>query len=290
MVGNTRLLVSSYSYKWSMGFRKYTPREPKSLQWFVEQASRLGLDGVQIADNLEPEKLDDNECRDLKRVADSVGVALQWGFDGWEPQKVRRLATICERTDSRLLRGVFGTSIIRRFLTTSDAVRYCRQEIEDLIPTLEANELTLAIENHFDFTLDELVGIIETVNHPLVRICLDTTNATGQFVSPLSTVQQLAPLSVAMHFKDMAVSKIVGGYTLLGTAVGAGSIDCGRILETSLTINPDLEVCIELGTPQPEVDPPYDAYETEQVERSVAETKRLLEEYYRGSRGGRSKP
>ena len=82
MIGNTKILISSYSHKWSLGFRKFLPDSPKPLTWFIDKAKAYGIDGVQIADNVQPENLSPKQTHDLFKYATERNVELQWGFEG----------------------------------------------------------------------------------------------------------------------------------------------------------------------------------------------------------------
>ena len=286
MIGRNKVLLSSYSHKWSMGFRKYSPPSPKSVEWFIDRAWGKGLDGVQLSDNLSPEKWTDNRCMELGDYAGKKNIELQWGFEGWSGETVDRMIEMCNLTESKLLRGVFGQAFIENIDSRSRQKSACIDALDKVIPKLEAGKTVLAIENHFDLELDLLTEIVREYDHPLIRICLDTTNALGQIISPLKTVDMLGPYSAAIHFKDYSITKIVGGYEIIGSAVGFGDQDCYAILAKAIEYNPEMEICIELGMPPPEVEPPYVSYETDQVDRSIENTINLLKQYYKEKEHG----
>jgi sugar phosphate isomerase/epimerase len=280
MIGKTKILISSYSHKWSLGFRKFQPKQPKPLTWFIERAKEYEIDGVQIADNVRPEHLSQQECQELFEYARKQGIELQWGFEGWDLQKIERLIEICRMTESRILRAVFGRAFVAEKLTRPERIQKALTGIVEILPQLEAHQIILAVENHFDLELYELIEVLETLNHPLIRGCLDTTNALGEIIPPMPTVEALAPLSVCMHFKDFKITKIIGGYTILGTAVGEGDQDCMGILSKALEINPALEVCIELSAPWPQDESRMFEIENREVETSVRNTKKYLTSFY----------
>jgi sugar phosphate isomerase/epimerase len=80
-----------------------------------------------------------------------------------------------------------------------------------------------------------------------------------------------------MHLKDFKISKIIGGYQILGAPIGEGDQDCASILKQALRINPDMEVCIELGMAWPEEKTRVRELEEQWVETSVRNTKAYLE-------------
>ncbi len=280
MIGQTKILISSYSHKWSLGFRKFQPESPKPLTWFVDKAKAYGIDGVQIADNVQPENLTQAECLMLCDYAEQRQIELQWGFHDWEQEKVTRMIEICAATNASILRGVFGHEFVSDAPDPKSRKTKASNVVRGLLPLLEKHQIVLALENHFDLKFSELIEVLSTLNHPLVRGCLDTTNALGEIITPLQTVEAMAPLSVCMHFKDFKVTKIIGGYTILGVAVGEGDQDCIGILSKALEINPAMEICIELGTPWPKDDAQMFVIEKREVETSVANTKKYLAALY----------
>jgi len=121
---------------------------------------------------------------------------------------------------------------------------------------------------------------MEKINHPLVRICLDTTNALGELIRPSEIVELLGPYSMTMHLKDYRISKIIGGYQILGAPIGEGDQDCKAILKQALEINPDMEVCIELGMAWPGEGGMVRELEEEWVETSLRNTKTYLKNIF----------
>lgn len=280
MIGNTKILVSSYSHKWSLGFRKFRPETPRPLTWFIDKAKEYDIDGVQIADNVQPENLSQKACQELSEYAWERDVELQWGFEGWEKEKVERMIEICAVTQSKILRGVLGRDFVADALDRETRIKKALTVITEVLPQLEERQIVLALENHFDLKFHELLVVIKTLDHPLVKGCLDTTNALGEIITPLQTVEAMAPLSVCMHFKDFKVTKIIGGYMILGVTVGEGDQDCMSVLSKTLEINPAMEVCIELGSPWPEDESRMFEIEKREVEVSVANTKKYLTAFY----------
>ena len=276
VIGGTKLLISSYSYKFSLGFKEFFVSDRMKISDFLLRAKHHGLDGVQIVDNVAPETFDDGQIQEIIDIARGQNLELQWGFSGWESHKVERLLHLCSITNSRLLRGVYGETFFKEESNRSKRLKRALDSILKVIPKLEQENVILAIENHFDLPARELKVLMEKIDHPLVRICMDTTNALGELIRPSEIVDLLGQYSVTMHLKDFKISKIIGGYQILGAPIGEGDQDCERILKQALKINPDMEVCIELGMAWPEDGGRIRALEEEWVETSFRNTKAYL--------------
>ena len=154
-----------------------------------------------------------------------------------------------ERVKSWLERAVALESPILRvtsgfyradLATQPDAIEAERRwVIEAMLASLPAARdagVTLALENHSDFTAAEYRSIIETVADDSVRVFLDVINPVAALEDPLPVVEALAPLSVAGHVKDYELESIQteGGYHRRGFSVlyrypGEGAADLAAI-------------------------------------------------------------
>jgi sugar phosphate isomerase/epimerase len=248
VIGQTKLLISSYSYRWAMGSRQYRPAHPMPITEFLKKAHHHGLGGVQIVDNVNPERLTNSQVAEIFTLAQKLQLELEWGFDGWEQKKIHRLLEISSASHAGLLRGVFGRETFPPGLTREERVNKAVAMVKELLAELEKRKIILAIENHFDLKTNELRKVMETFDHPLIRVCLDTTNALGEIERPLETLDSLGKYAVSLHLKDFKVSKVIGGYTIMVTPIGEGEQDCPGILREALRLNPGMEVCLELAS------------------------------------------
>ena len=88
----------------------------------------------------------------------------------------------------------------------------------------------LAIENHQDFTSDELVAFCEEFGPP-VGICLDLGNAFPVLEAPLDFARRAAPHVRHVHLKDYRVQFTDEGYRLVRCAIGDGAVPVAEILQ-----------------------------------------------------------
>jgi sugar phosphate isomerase/epimerase len=141
--------------------------------------------------------------------------------------------------DSPILRVTSG--FYRADLATQpDAIEAERRWVIDALlaslPAARDAGITLALENHADFTAAEYRSIVEGVGDDNVRVFLDVINPVAALEDPLPFVEALAPLSVAGHVKDYELESIQteGGYHRRGFSVlyrypGEGAADLAAI-------------------------------------------------------------
>jgi sugar phosphate isomerase/epimerase len=68
--------------------------------------------------------------------------------------------------------------------------------------------VTLALENHSDFTAAQYCSILDEVGDERVAMFLDVINPVAALEDPVPLVEQLAPLAVAGHVKDFILESI----------------------------------------------------------------------------------
>ena len=275
---HSKIFLSSYSYKFSLGFKSFRLPQYIHTMDLLTRVSEYGLDGVQIVDNVLPEKFSQELITQIAEFSAEKGIELQWGFGDWQPRVIEKMLKICEATDARVLRGVFGNTLFAEKMGSQARVDTAVKAITGFLPDLERLNLTLAMENHFDLTSRELLTVIKEIDHPLVRSCLDTTNGLGRLERPEEVIRLLGQYSVAMHLKDYVINKVVGGYEILGVPVGEGEQNCAEIIQLALAENSEMEICIELGMAFPGDKQNVIEIENQWVNTSISNTRKYLKE------------
>lgn len=97
-----------------------------------------------------------------------------------------------------------------------------RDKLGRYAPMAAANGLIILIENHQDFTAEELVGFCQDFG-PSVRIVLDTGNTFPVGQAPLDFTRTVAPFVHHVHLKDYNVQPTDDGFRLVRCAIGDGA-------------------------------------------------------------------
>jgi sugar phosphate isomerase/epimerase len=90
-----------------------------------------------------------------------------------------------------------------------------------MLPDARDADVTLALENHSDFTAAEYRSILEEVGDEGAAMFLDVINPVAALEDPVPVVEQLAPFAVAGHVKDYVLESIFNedGYHRRGFSV-----------------------------------------------------------------------
>lgn len=232
--------LDSFSLYLHFGRHQYRPAKPVTLEWFLDLAQELGVAGVQL-DPLHHDKGED-DARRVGEACASRGLFVEWGMGGFDPDSLSaniRLAHLA------------GAKRIRTFVSGS---RPTPEQVRDwsalaidwfgqVMPLAEEHDVTIGLENHGDFTAEELLRIVEGVGHPRFGACLDVGNNANLGEDPLSVVRLLAPHAVNVHFKD---GRVAGRREIEYTALGQGELPLAEMCALLRGARPGATVMLEI--------------------------------------------
>jgi sugar phosphate isomerase/epimerase len=107
--------------------------------------------------------------------------------------------------------------------------------IRRMVALAERVRLPVAMENHKDWTGDELAALMKEYSSEYLGVCLDFGNNLSLLDDPYEVVEAVAPYTIATHMKDsrVSMSSTAGpkGLLLGDVVLGDGVLDIARILE-----------------------------------------------------------
>lgn len=118
-------------------------------------------------------------------------------------------------------------------------------------PALRKQKIFLALENHKDWRIDEMLGILRRISSEYVGVCVDVGNNIALLEDPLDLTQAFAPYAKSVHLKDMALEAYDDGFLLSEVPFGAGYLDLKRIVEILRQANPAIQITLEMITRDP---------------------------------------
>jgi sugar phosphate isomerase/epimerase len=223
-----QLGIASWSLPWSIGVPEYPrPRRPLDAFGLLEKAIETNVAVVQFADNLPLHELPETELDRLRETACARGLTLEVGTRGLNPEHLARYVAIAHRIGARVLRTVLSGS-----LCGPDQMAKAEAELRQVLPELERQDLTLALENNEAFSAAEFGSVVRHIASPRVGICLDTANSLGRPELLETVVEHLADLAVMLHAKDYDIRRVDTrmGFSVVGKPAGDGRVDFGWVL------------------------------------------------------------
>jgi len=118
-----------------------------------------------------------------------------------------------------------------------------RARLARVAPKAAAAGVSIAIENHQDFTSAELMELCEEAGDA-VGITLDTGNSFPVAEAPLDFARTVAPRVRHVHLKDYRVQFTDEGYRLVRCAIGDGAVPFPELVEI---LPGDLTASLEPG-------------------------------------------
>ena len=274
-----RLGISSYTYGWAVGTDQHRPPDALTALDLIDRAAAFGVRVLQICDNLPAATYEPESVRVIARHAERAGVSVEVGTRGCDPAHLRRFLHVARALGSRVLRVVLDAP------GDHPSEQQVVERLAVVLPEFVGpggQTVTLAIENHDRFKAGALEGIVFQLREEKlpVGICLDTVNSFGALEGPEVVVGTLAELTVNLHLKDFAVTRLphLQGFVVEGRPVGEGMLDIPWLLGKLRRFGRDLSAIVELWTP-PEADMADTIRkEAEWAERSVRAARQWVKE------------
>jgi sugar phosphate isomerase/epimerase len=241
-----RLGLSSYTFVWGVGVPGYpSPQERLTVWTLLDRASTLGVNVLQIADNLPLHALSEGDLSRLRAEADRRGISLEVGTVGIDTNNLRRYLGIACRLGSPFLRTVIDTANDRP--SPEEVV----ERLASMIPEFQAANIVLAFENHDRFKAATLRELVQRFGCANVGVCLDTANSLGCMEGPEFVVDTLAPWIVNLHIKDVCVFRPPHhkGFIVEGRPAGQGQLDIPGLLQRLKKQGVDPNAILELWPP-----------------------------------------
>ncbi len=222
---------------------------------FLEHCHSVGAGGIQTSlgarDEAYAAKLRDAAAAKQMYVEGSVGLPR-------DESGVERFAAEV-LTAKRAGATVLRTAILggRRYETfdSADAFRqFAERSWKSLTlaePVVRKHGLKLAVENHKDWRVEDLLGMLKKLDSAHVGVCVDTGNSIALLEEPHAVVEAYAPRAFTTHIKDMGVEEYADGFLLSEVPLGTGYLDMSKIVGVLRKANPDIRLNLEMITRDP---------------------------------------
>jgi sugar phosphate isomerase/epimerase len=123
---------------------------------------------------------------------------------------------------------IVASSLMFRFEPHAPQIEAIVRMLKQSVKIAQDHGVTLALENHIDFTSAEILEILERVGSDALKVNFDTGNTLRMMEDPVAAARRLGPYTVATHTKDLAACRHVRPeewYFFSSVPVGTGLID-----------------------------------------------------------------
>ncbi|MFH1008502.1 MAG: sugar phosphate isomerase/epimerase family protein [Candidatus Latescibacterota bacterium] len=213
---------------------------------FIKRVAELGLDGVQI--NVEGADLghlgsgDPTFLRDVRAMADALGLYVELDTCDTDPQNVTRVLHVCHALGAEKMRiySSIGGDV-------KEELKQAAEDLGQVIPLCAEYGVRIAYENHEYETSRDVLEVVRRVDSEYVGAHVDTGNSMMVWEDPIRAIEAMAPYAVSTHFKDHMVIMADNQPMIVGVPLGKGSIDCAEAFRILANHSPlariNIEVC-----------------------------------------------
>ena len=230
-----------------------SPQNLLSADRLMELAAKVGAAG---AHGGMPD-IDFDWARKTRRMKEELGMYLeiQTFLPREDPAVFEHAVQVAKAAGATSLRVVclLGRryEMFDRLADWNSAVDGFHRQIRAAVPIVEKYKMPLGIENHKDWLVDQQVALMKQYSSEYLGVCLDTGNNMAVLDDPMETVEELAPYTFNIHFKDMAVEEYEKGILLSEVPLGEGLLDLKRIVATVRRAKPNVFFSLEMITRDP---------------------------------------
>jgi len=240
--------IDSYCYHRYFGEvydNQKVPKNRMSFEDFIKRSIEFKVDGVSLETCFIP-NFEETYLKKIKDIMDKgrLEPVVAWGHpDGLEGggnklalENMKKHFKTCHILNAKVMRIVCSSMAFRNEPHLPQIKRLSKM-LKEPAKMAEENGIRLAIENHFDFTSDEILEILNNIHSDYLGVTFDTGNALRIGEDPAEFAKKLSTYIYATHIKDVA--PLYGGnpkewYFFASVPVGKGIIDIpsiARILE-----------------------------------------------------------
>ncbi|MEJ5368842.1 MAG: TIM barrel protein [Bryobacteraceae bacterium] len=223
-------------------------RPQRTALEFLQLAHAGGFGGVQasLPQDASPEYL-----RQVREFCDKHG--MYWELLAPLPEDdaapFERLVKMAKEAGAEAIRSVcLAGRRYETFRTMAEWKQFVERSHRRLalaVPVAERHRLPLGIENHKDWTAQEMPELFRKYSSEYFGACIDFGNNVSLLDEPMELIEALAPWVVNTHVKDMGVEEYADGFLLSEVALGKGIVDLKRAVALLRARRPKLRFTMD---------------------------------------------
>jgi sugar phosphate isomerase/epimerase len=246
---------SSYANRWRMvNDSKELPGIENALQMLMHCES-IGAGGIQVSTGNWTEDFS-GEIRDFR---ENKGLYIEGSIrlpqDDADIERFETEVTNAKEAGAEILRtACLSGRRYENFETGQAFEEFKKSSIDSIwraLPVLEKSRAKLAIENHKDWRVPDLLAMLKLFDSEWIGINLDTGNNISFLEDPMYVVESLAPYSFTTHIKDMGIQSYEDGFLLSEVPLGTGQLKLKEMIDVCRKYNPDIRFNLEMITRDP---------------------------------------
>lgn len=223
---------------------------------FAEFARERGASAIQLSLGIKTEA----DCLTIRRACDRLSVRLEGIVSPPKEDQADQERFANELQTARQCGATVVRTVMlggRRYEVFSEPAEFpafaerSEKSLQRAEPIARDHKMTLAVENHKDFRVDEMVDLLKRFSSEWIGVCLDTGNNLALLDDPMKVVEALAPWTRSVHLKDIGVEESPDGFLMSEVPLGQGTFDLPRMVSVIRKANPQVRFQLEMITRDP---------------------------------------
>jgi sugar phosphate isomerase/epimerase len=251
--GKARLGIADFSYNVRLraersGRVKGRLADPVS---FLDHCRKVGAGGVQMNIGVR----DEVYTRKLRENADAYDMFIEGSTslpcDLSDVEAFEAAVRTAGQARANVIRIAIGGRRYEQFSKAEQFKAFAERSLKSLQiaePVAARHRMRLAIENHKDWRIDQMLDMLRRIGSEYLGVCVDTGNSFALLEDPMAVVKAYAPYGFAAHLKDIAVAEYEDGFLLADVPLGRGLLDLPRMVEILRKANPEIQFSLEMAT------------------------------------------
>ena len=221
---------------------------------FLDHCHKIGAGGVQmnigIRDKVYTRKLRENaETYDMFVEGSASLPRDQSGVERFEAA-----VRTAKQAGANVVRIAIGGRRYEQF-SKAEQFKACAKRtwksLQLAEPVAARHRMRLAIENHKDWRIGQMLDMLKRIGSEYVGVCVDTGNSFALLEDSMDVVEAYAPYAFAAHLKDMGVAEYEDGFLLADVPLGQGLLDLPRMVRILRKARPEIQFSLEMATRDP---------------------------------------
>lgn len=247
--------TASYGIRWRSGTRSQAYPQFRSALDLLDHCARIGAGGLQVS----VAGWHSDFAGKARALRERHGLFLEGQIglpkDALDLQRFDSELKAAREAGAEIVRTVcLSTRRYETFESLAEFDEFRRRSWGSLTiaePLARKHRIKVAVENHKDWRVPELIEVLNRLGSEWVGATLDTGNSIALLEHPLAAIAALAPFAFTTHFKDMALRSSDDGFLLAEVPLGKGVLDLPEILKICQRANPSIRFNLEMITRDP---------------------------------------
>jgi sugar phosphate isomerase/epimerase len=218
---------------------------------FLDHCHNIGAGGIQMNIGVRDEAYTRKIRQKTKRYEMFIEGSTSLPHDKTDVEKFDVAVRTARQAGAGIVRIAIGGRRYEQFDRAEQFKAFAertRKSLQLAEPVAAKHRIRLAIENHKDWRIGQMLEMLRSISSEYLGVCVDTGNSFALLEDPMAVVEAYAPYAFSAHLKDMAVAEYENGFLLADVPLGRGVLNLPKMIGILRKANPGINFNLEMAT------------------------------------------